>query len=178
MTPRRGTRCKPWRDAARPGLPGWHIHECIQETVQGFPASVWGGADAAVVVLRGGALMESALTSKVPVVGRVWASRQGGSPILAETPRIDTEVRRLLVCDVLADTGATLAACSQWARQAAPRAEVRLVCIYTTDLARGRLERLHQLYCAAEFGRSDWEARGPAAIPYDFGEVALECGLV
>lgn len=170
---------EPWREVSQPDLSAQRIHQSVLEAVKCFPASVWQRVDAAILVLRGGALLESAVATRVPLVRGVTASRQGGGAVIkAETAGIDTNLRKLLICDVLADTGGTLLACGHWARQLAPLSEIHIACIYATASARERIEREYSLHCIATFGQTDWHAQEPAAIPYDFGDVARDCGLV
>lgn len=167
----------PWVEITRGGLPPLRVHSIVNASFNALPDSIWDRLDLAVVVLRGGALLEEALEHRHLNVARLRAERQGKGVILAEAPLIDPSIRRILICDVLCDTGSTLAKCAQWAIEAAPEAQIDLLCIYSTPMAQARLSGPHRIFSAQAFGQPEGNI-APADIPYDFGDVAAKCGLL
>ncbi|MES2044588.1 MAG: phosphoribosyltransferase [Pseudomonadota bacterium] len=167
----------PWADITHGGHAPSKVHSIVTAGVDALPDAIWNGLDLAVVVLRGGALLEAALGRRQLNVARLRAGRREAGVVLTETPVIDSGLRRLLICDVLCDTGSTLVRCAQWARQAAPEAQIDLLCIYSTEVAHARLSGSHRVFSALGLGHPEGDI-APADIPYDFGDVAAECGLL
>lgn len=170
---------RPWRGIVEADIAPRSVARLIQSGMRHFDARIWNDYDTAIVVHRGGALIEPWLRDRVQTVQCLRAVRCAAGARLISAPAPAAGLSRVLICDILADTGETLATCGQWARELFPGAQVELLCLYATELAIGRLSRTYRLHVSEVLGEAPGSmAPGPSCIPYDFGEVAEQCGMV
>ena len=154
----------------RAGRPDEAVAASVAAIARPLIESMDGAYDLVFVILRGGDLLTSALE-------RAGHAVIGIRPCSLALPSLQGSARRILLCDTMADTGATFLDLTRRIAARYPDARIELLTAFSTDAA---IERLRPRVAA--FHNAHRIARGaffqaPMDIPYDFGQVAENIGL-
>lgn len=162
-----------WRALATPGLTAACVAELVHHAGTALLDVIESNYDESYVVLRGGLLLQSCLVAR----GYRPLHIEGGRGRIPEVPISPPGAKKLLLCDVLSDTGETLLRCLQAIRDKMPKAEVHIICPFVTQHALDRLTVACQgVHTLEVLGRGAHPfAATPRDIPYDFGDVAAQC---
>ena len=164
----------PWQPLVDRDLPAARVHKLVGLAADKF-ATLLPHPTTLLVVHRGGLLLESVLLSHVHVPGTI--DLRGRNLCL---PKGAERVSRILLCDVITDTGLTFLRCAEFIRVLYPSSHISFYSVFATAraIAALRCSGHEEVYTHEILGTKGAIAREPLDIPYDFGEVAEACDLV
>lgn len=158
-----------WRAVLQSGLQPKSVAKFVKDGATFLLNNIDKNYDLTLVVLRGGILLEGCLQSYGHKTQRIWAKKGQ----INSFPNISSSLTRILIADVLSDTGNTLRNCADGIIEMFPSCQIDFFCVYTTENSLHVLKSFHHFYYLEVLGSNhNAMAKHCWEIPYDFGDIA------